>query len=75
MEVENSFDDVPCETFFGAFYLGECLDSVLAQIFTDREAICVDDCSTDGSCAMRFDPIAFRKPTSTNSSLVSTEKS
>ena len=36
--------DMPCETsFFGAFYLRECLDSVLAQTFADWEAICVDD--------------------------------
>ena len=26
-----------------ASYLRECLDSVLAQTFTDWEAICVDD--------------------------------
>lgn len=30
-------------------YLAECLDSILAQTFTDFEVILVDDCSTDGS--------------------------
>ena len=30
-------------------YLRECLDSVLAQTFTDWEAVCVDDGATDGS--------------------------
>ena len=30
-------------------YIGECLDSILAQTFTDFEVIVVDDCSTDNS--------------------------
>ena len=30
-------------------WLGECLESLLAQIHTDWEALCVDDASTDGS--------------------------
>lgn len=33
-------------------YLRECLDSVIAQTFTEWEAICVDDGSTDGSGAI-----------------------
>lgn len=35
-----------------AQYLCACLDSVLAQTFTDFEVICVDDGSTDGSGAI-----------------------
>ncbi len=31
-------------------YIGECLDSILAQTFKDFEVIVVDDCSTDNSC-------------------------
>ena len=30
-------------------YVGECLESLLAQTFTDFEVIVVDDCSTDNS--------------------------
>lgn len=30
-------------------YIGECLDSILAQTFTDYEVICMDDGSTDRS--------------------------
>ena len=36
----------------GAAYLGEALDSVLAQTFVDWELIVWDDCSTDGSAAI-----------------------
>ena len=31
-------------------YIRECLDSILAQTFTDYEVIAVDDCSTDRTC-------------------------
>ena len=31
-------------------YIGECLDSILAQTFTDYEVIAVDDCSSDKTC-------------------------
>ena len=33
-------------------YIGECLDSVLGQAFTDYEIIAVDDGSTDGSAVV-----------------------
>lgn len=33
-------------------YLRECLDSVLQQTYSDWEAVCVDDGSTDGSAAI-----------------------
>ena len=35
-----------------AKYIGECLDSILAQTFQDFEVIVVDDASTDNSCAI-----------------------
>ena len=31
-------------------YIGDCLDSLIAQTFKDFEVIVVDDCSTDKSC-------------------------
>lgn len=33
-------------------YVGECLDSLLAQTFQDFEVIIADDCSTDSSCGV-----------------------
>ncbi len=33
-------------------YIGECLDSILAQTFQDFEVIVVNDCSTDSSVAV-----------------------
>lgn len=33
-------------------YIGECLDSILAQTFQDYEVILVDDCSTDSTFAI-----------------------
>ena len=42
-------------------YLGECLDSVLAQTFGDYEVIVVNDGSTDGSAALAED-FARRDP-------------
>lgn len=39
-------------TYNGEAYLAECLDSVLAQTFTDFEVLVVDDCSADRSVAI-----------------------
>ena len=38
-------------------YLARCLDSILNQIYTEWEAILIDDCSPDKSgaiCAVKF---------------------
>lgn len=42
-------------------YLAACLDSLRQQTFTDWEAICVDDGSTDGSAAI-LDAYAAKDP-------------
>ena len=39
-------------TYNGAAYLGECLDSILAQTFLDFELLIVDDGSTDDTLAI-----------------------
>ena len=48
----NPFFSIIIPVYNVAPYLRECLNSVLAQTFTDWEAICVDDGSTDGSGAI-----------------------
>ena len=45
----NPFFSIIIPVYNVAPYLRECLNSVLAQTFTDWEAICVDDGSTDDS--------------------------
>jgi len=47
--------------FNGARFLAECLESVLAQDFTDMEILVGDDHSTDESCAL-LEKFAARDP-------------
>ena len=47
--VKNPLFSIVIPIYNVAQYLHECLDSLLAQTFTDWEAICVDDGSADGS--------------------------
>lgn len=51
----SPFFSIIIPVYNAARYLRECLDSVLAQTFTDWEAICVDDGSIDGSGAILDD--------------------
>lgn len=48
----NPFLSVIIPVYNAEAYLPRCLDSLLAQTFTDFEAILVDDGSTDGSAAL-----------------------
>ena len=45
----NPYSSIIIPVYNVAPYLRECLDSVLAQTFTDWEALCIDDGSTDES--------------------------
>ena len=47
---------IPC--YNSLPFLGDCLRSVVAQTWTDWEAIVVDDCSTDGDPARIIDEFA-----------------
>ena len=57
----NPFFSIIIPVYNVAPYLRECLNSVLAQTFTDWEAICVDDGSTDGSGAILDEYVAKDK--------------
>lgn len=48
-EGQSPFFSVIVPVYNVAPYLGECLDSVLAQTFADWECLCTDDGSKDGS--------------------------
>lgn len=50
--MSNCFLTVIVPVYNAESYLARCLDSILAQTFTDFEVILVDDGSTDGSAAL-----------------------
>lgn len=50
--MSNPFLSVIIPVYNAETYLARCLDSLLAQTFTDFEAILVNDGSTDGSAAL-----------------------
>ena len=60
-EGQSPFFSVIVPVYNVAPYLGECLDSVLAQTFTDWECLCIDDGSKDGSDLI-LDAYARRDP-------------
>ena len=60
-EGQSPFFSVIVPVYNVAPYLEECLDSVLAQTFTDWECLCTDDGSRDGSDRI-LDAYARRDP-------------
>lgn len=60
-EGQSPFFSVIVPVYNVAPYLGECLDSVLAQTFADWECLCTDDGSKDGSDLI-LDAYARRDP-------------
>ena len=71
----NPYFSIIIPVYNVAPYLRECLDSVLAQTFTDWEAICVDDGSTDESGRIIDEYVArdarFKKVVKKNGGLAS----
>lgn len=55
---ETPFISIIVPIFNVEKYLGQCLDSLLAQTLTNIEIICVNDCSTDGSLSILHEYMA-----------------
>ena len=49
MEVENRLVSIIMPTYNCGNFIGETIDSVIAQIYENWELIIVDDCSTDNT--------------------------